>query len=80
MKNIIHFYLSDAHHVLDPLGKHFVCVFTFSFFAIPHGMWIISSTTGIEPVLPAVETWSLNHWMSRGVPVYVFPNLHNITP
>lgn len=31
-------------------------------------------------VLPAVEAWSLYHWMAREVPVYVFPNLHNITP
>ena len=35
---------------------------------------------GIEPVPPAVETWSLKHWMAREVPIYVFPNLHNITP
>ena len=34
------------------------------------GMWNLPRP-GIEPVPPAVEVWSLNHWTTRGVP-YTF--------
>ena len=30
--------------------------------AAPRGMWHPSSPPGMEPVPPAVEVWSLNHW------------------
>ena len=30
---------------------------------------ILVSQPGIEPVSPAVEAWSLNHWITREVPV-----------
>ena len=33
------------------------------FFGMPRGMW-----DGIEPVPPAVEARSLNHWTAREVP------------
>ena len=29
---------------------------------------------GIEPMPPAVETWSLNHWTAREVPEGIFKN------
>ena len=42
---------------------------------MPHGMWDLSSPTGIlvprpgiEPIPPAMEVRSLNHWTSREVP------------
>ena len=41
--------------------------FYFSFLAMPLGMQDLSFPV-IKPVLPAVETWSLNHWTSREVP------------
>ena len=30
-------------------------------------MW---ARPGVKPILPAVETWSLNYWTSREVPTY----------
>ena len=40
----------------------------FFFLATPGGVWDLSSRPGIEPTLPAVEAWSLNHWTAREVP------------
>ena len=60
----------------------YVYLLFFFFFFWPYHMacGLLVPQPGIEPVPPAVEAWSLNHWMAREVPVYVFPNLHNITP
>ena len=33
---------------------------------------ILVSQPGIEPVPPAVEVWSLNHWTAREVPCFSF--------
>ena len=33
---------------------------------------IPSSPTGIKPALPALQTWSLNHWITREVLSFVF--------
>ena len=30
--------------------------------------------TGIKPVPPAVEVWSLNHWTAREVPIHTVLN------
>ena len=38
------------------------------FSAVPHGMWDLSSLIGVEPVSPALEGQSLNHWTPRVVP------------
>ena len=43
--------------------------FFFFFLAMPCGMRDLSSPTGIEPVTPAVEARSPNHWTARGVPI-----------
>ena len=44
-------------------------IFCFLFFlAASCNMWHLSSRPGIEPVLPAVEARSLNHWTTREVP------------
>ena len=43
-------------------------VFFFQSLAAPCGVWDLSSPPGIEPVLPAVEAWSPNHWTAREVP------------
>ena len=40
------------------------------FLTIARGMWDLSSL-GIEPVPPAMEAWSLNHWTAREVPLYL---------
>ena len=40
----------------------------FFFLAVQHGMWDLSSQPEMEPVLPAVEAQSLNHWTAREVP------------
>ena len=34
----------------------------------PRSMWDLSSRSAIEPVTPAGEVWSLNHWTTREVP------------
>ena len=33
---------------------------------------ILVPQPGIEPVPPAVEVWSLNHWTAREIPDFVF--------
>jgi len=33
---------------------------------------ILVPPPGIEPVSPALEAWSLNHWTAREVPRFVF--------
>ena len=33
-----------------------------------HGMWILSPLPGTQPVSPALEMWTLNHWTAREVP------------
>ena len=38
------------------------------FLAIPHSCGILVPQPGIEPVPPAVEVHSLNHWTAREVP------------
>ena len=40
----------------------------FFFFFLPWSLWDLNSPTRIEPILPAVEDGSLNHWASREVP------------
>ena len=41
-----------------------------SFFLLPHlkAYRILVPWPGIEPMTPAMEVWSLNHWASRGLP------------
>ena len=47
--------------------------FIFIFLAMPCGMQDLSSPTReTEPVPPALEAWSLNHWTARGVPLSDF--------
>ena len=41
------------------------------FLAASHGMWDLSSRPGTEPVPPAVDAWSLNHWTAKEVPFFV---------
>ena len=43
--------------------------FTFFFFWSPHvASGILVPQPGIEPVPPAVEAWSPNHWIAKEVP------------
>ena len=41
---------------------------TLFFLASLCGVWDLSFMTGIEPVPPTVEVWSLNHWTAREIP------------
>ena len=41
-------------------------------FATPHACGILVPRPGIEPMRPALEAWSLNHWPAREVPVFIF--------
>ena len=45
------------------------CWFVWFFFFLLHrpAFWILGPRAGIEPVVPAVELWSLNHWTTREV-------------
>ena len=42
--------------------------FLFFFLAVLRGMCDLSSLKGTEPMLPAMEAWSLNHWPTREIP------------
>ena len=51
----------------------FISFFFFQFFGC--AMWhvgIIVPQPGIEPMPPAVEAWSLNHWTAREVPKFFY--------
>ena len=50
-----------AHYSSDFWGPHFVA----------GRMLVLVSLLGIEPEPPAVETWSLNHWVTREDPMVV---------
>ena len=52
-------------HFLQPAGAFLS--FLNTFLAMPHGMWDIPQP-GIEPMLPALGAYSLNHWTAREVP------------
>ena len=53
-------------HVINT--QVFFLFFVFFFLAVPHGIWDLSSQPEMEPMLPAVEAQSLNHWTAREVP------------
>ena len=51
----------------------------FLFFRPQHvGCGILVPHPGIEPVPPALEAWSLNHWTAREVPAWKNFNIHKI--
>jgi len=52
----------------ETFEAHVINTRFFFFLAVPHGMWDLSSQPEMEPVLPAVEAQSLNHWTAREVP------------
>ena len=39
--------------------------FSYHLLAVPHGMEILVPCSGIKPVPPTLEAWSLNHWTTR---------------
>ena len=47
----------------------------FFFFAVPRGLWDLSSPIGDRNQAPEVEAWSLNHWTldRQGSPLDSFP-------
>ena len=51
----------DAQRVCSGAGIFFL------FLAVRRGMCHLSSLKGTEPMLPATEAWSLNHWPTREV-------------
>ena len=42
------------------------------FLAVPCGFWDLVPRPEIEPVPPAVESWSPNHWTAREFPLMFF--------
>ena len=57
--------LVQAQHVCEGLMNCCCCFF------FGHTTWYVGSS-GIKPVLPAFEVWSLNHWTTREIPVEFF--------
>ena len=52
--------------------SNFVYLLFFLFLAMPYtACEILVPQPGIKPMPPAVEAWSLNHWTTREVPVYL---------
>ena len=59
---------------LSPLGVHtFVLYIWVGSLVAACGIW-----PGIEPGLPALGAWSLNHWTTREVPHFIFVYLFKI--
>ena len=48
------------------------CLLVYFFLAAPFYMWNLSSLLRIKPSPPALEMQSLNHWITRGVPEFLF--------
>ena len=48
--------------------------FFFFFQLCQEACGILAPPQGVEPVPPAVEVWSLNHWTARE-----FPHVHTLT-
>ena len=51
---------------------------TFYFLAIVSSMWDLCSLTRDQTCVPALEVWSLNHWITREVPVLEKLNIYII--
>ena len=53
------------------------------FFFSSCSRWDLSSWPGIEPTVPALEAWGLNHWTAREIPLRYFwsyfPYLENVS-
>ena len=56
----------------------FVLVFGFSFWPCHAPCGILVPRPGMEPVPPAMEVWSLNHWTTGEVPRGAFLNLKSL--
>ena len=50
------------------INSDVVFVVLILFFAMPRGMWYLSSPTKTKPMPPAAEAQSLNPWTTRQVP------------
>ena len=62
--------LNDIYIYLIFFRELFLLLFILKQFWLYHmSCGILVSQPGIEPMLPAVEVQSLNHWATRGVPV-----------
>ena len=70
--------LSDLVILMLPCLPYLVISgkFLFFIFAALHGMWDLVPSPGIEPMSPAVEVQSLNHWTAREVPGKFFTGIH----
>ena len=58
--------------LFDLLKKLFLFFYVFYLFFGHAAFGILVPRPGIEPVPPALEAWSLNHWTAREVPVLLF--------
>ena len=68
---------ASSHYVQRPFIPISISSFLtfpiFFFFRLYHlACRILVPGPGIEPVPPAVETWSLKHWTTRAFPILVF--------
>ena len=73
-KKITHNLSPRNNYLMSPLHS-FLCVLSFFvvFFWLCHlACGILVPQPGTEPVTPALEVWSLNHWTAREVPCFVF--------
>ena len=50
----------------------YIYVYIYSFLLHPMACGILIPRVGLEPLPPAVETWSLSHWGQQGSPTAVF--------
>ena len=68
---------ADSQTSLSPLHVFI----TFFFFATPHDLWNFpNQESNIEPMPPAVEEQSLNHWTTREASVQYFLQLYPSCP
>ena len=66
-------YLIGQEWGKEDMYPHILVIFKNSFLFFwprPAACGILVPQPGIEPALPAVEAWSLNHWTTREVPIF----------
>ena len=57
----------DGLHHVNVLNAIQLYIYIYFFFAVPRGLWDLSSPIGDRNQAPEVEAWSLNHWTAREV-------------
>ena len=76
------FHFSWGHTKSGIIGLYSNCIFNFIFIFIfgRAACGILVPRPGMEPMPPAFERWSLNHWTAWEVPIFNFIRKYKCSP